>query len=311
VSPELRHLRYFVAVAEERSYTRAAARLNVVQQTLSSSVQQLERELDVQLLIRDSHRVELTTAGRALLEHGRRALESVEYSWERARRAGRPATRELRVAHSPSVAPCTVPTLHDAVLERLPELRPSWWELWSGQVVQGVAAGRYQVGLARYPERVRQLSYETVAEEALALVVGAGHPLAAGDRVPLAALAGETILIFPREIAPGYHDALLRVFEDAGLAPRLRVAPDAGHAGIKLGLLARREVVAIAPLGIASSWQAASRAIALVALAEPAPRLPLHLCWNPRTATPAVQAFVSLVRELGRDGALVLAVASA
>jgi DNA-binding transcriptional LysR family regulator len=304
VSPELRHMRYFVAVAEELSYTRAAARLNVVQQTLSAAIQQLERELGVQLLIRDSHKVELTAAGSGLLDDCRRALETVERSWERARHTGRPETQELRIAHSMSVGLRTVPVLHAAAVERLAGVCLTWRETWSPELVRSVAEGRDHAGLARHPERLPQLAYEIVAEEPQVLAVSARHALAGRAAVALADLARETHLMFRREIAPGFHDAVLGMCRDAGFEPRVLTAPDTSVVGLKPSILERGEVVAVLPLSVAELWCAASDGLVLVPFEEGVPPLPLHLCWNPRTATPAVEAFVALTRELGRDGAL-------
>jgi len=203
VSPELRHLRYFLAVAEEHSFARAAVRLHVVQQTLSAAVQQLEQELGVQLLVRTTRKVELTAAGRALAEEGRRTLESAERSWEAARRAARQSTAELRVAYTATLGSRTVPALHDAVAERLDGVSVTWRELWSSEVVDGVSTGRFDAGLARHAERARPLAYETVAEEPQGVILGAGHPLAGAEEIPLAALADDAILTFPREMRPG------------------------------------------------------------------------------------------------------------
>jgi DNA-binding transcriptional LysR family regulator len=305
MSPDLRHLRYFVAVAEELSYTRAAKRVNVVPQALSAAIQQLEQELGVQLLIRTTRKVQLTDAGRALLEGGRAALDSVERSWSLARLAAGGRPPELRIAYTYSAACSAVPVLHDAVVERLPDVTPTWWEAWSGQVVEGVATGRFDAGMARYPERVRDLACETVANEPQVVVLSSRHRLAGREPIGLEALAGETILLFPREMAPGYHDALLEQLRSAGLEPHTAVAPDTGHATVILSILESGAALTVAPIGAATEWLHRSGGdLAMVRLGEATPPVPLDIVWNPGMASPIIEEFVELARALGRDGTL-------
>jgi DNA-binding transcriptional LysR family regulator len=306
MSPDLRHLRYFVAVAEELSYTRAATRVNVVPQALSAAIRQLEQQLGVQLLIRTTRRVELTEAGRALLEGGRAALESVERSWNLARLASGDRPRELRIAYTYSAGAKAVPAMHEAMLERLRDVMPRWWEMWSSQAVAGVATGRFDAALARYPEKLRHLAYEVVAHEPQAAVVCARHRLAEHERIRLEALAGDAILTFPREWAPGYHDAFTDMLRAAGIDDRTTLAPDVGHAGVNLALIASGAAVAIVALSTAAAWsRSTARELVAIPLADPAPSLPLELVWNPQTAPATIDEFVELARELGSDGRLI------
>jgi DNA-binding transcriptional LysR family regulator len=304
MSPELRHLRYFVAIAEDLSFSRAARRLHVAPQTLSSAIQQLERELGVQLLVRTTRSVELTDAGRALVDHGRRTLEMAERTWDEARSATASAPARLCVAYTATLARRIVPAIHDAAGERLAGVELSWREAWASDVVAGVRDGRYGAGLARHPERDPQLASETIAEEQQGVLLGAGHRLAGRDALHLADLAPEPILMFPRDMAPAYHDALLALCREAGFEPRTRLTPDSGHVGIKVSLLERGEVVAIAPEDAARSYvELSSGRIVFLPLAEPAP-LPIDVVWDPVGASAAVTAFVDLVRALAREGRL-------
>jgi DNA-binding transcriptional LysR family regulator len=301
VSPELRHLRYFVAVAEERSFTRAAARLNVVQQGLSTAIKQLEAELGVQLLVRTSRRVDLTDAGRALLDAGRRSLYAVERSWDAARAAAQGNITELRVAYTLSVGFGALPTLHAAAAEQLPRVRVTWCEMWCREAVGGVATGRFDAGLARYPERLRGLAYETIGNERQAVLVHRKHRLRAMEEIALDDIAGETILTFPREMAPGYHDAMLDMMRAVGGEPRTIVSPETGHGRMKLSILESGAAVAVAPIGIAEEWARASAdGLALLRLVEAAPRVPLHLFWDPTTGVPNVQRLVAVIRDAVR-----------
>jgi DNA-binding transcriptional LysR family regulator len=305
VSPELRHLRYFIAVAEELSFTRAAERLHVVQQSLSTAIQQLERELGVQLFIRTTRKVELTDAGQRLLEEARPALSAVEHAWESAQTAAAESARTLRIAYTSTAGYEAVPALHAAALERLEGVRVTWWQTWGAEVAGDVAIGRYDAGLARFPEERRELQCAVIATEQLGVTMSADHPKARAAAVALEDLKDETWLVMPREMAPGYHDAMVETLREHIGDPKLMTAPDVGDDGLILGYYERGEAVALAPISIALAYDARSRgAIAWVPLTEPAPRLPLHLCWERRGSARAVARFVELARELGASGAL-------
>jgi DNA-binding transcriptional LysR family regulator len=305
VSPELRHLRYFIAVAEELSFTRAAERLHVVQQALSTAIQQLERELGVQLFVRTTRKVELTNAGQRLLDEARPALSAVEHAWESAQQTGSEASRTLRIAYTSTAGYEAVPALHAAALERLEGLRITWWQAWGAEVSHDVAVGRYDAGLARFPQERPEVQCAVVANEQLGVTMSAGHPLARARSVALSDLKDETWLMIPREMAPGYHDATAATLREHIGDPTLVTAPDAGDDGLILGYYARGEAIALAPVSVAQAHEARSRgAIAWVPLREPAPRLPLHLCWDRRGSTPAIKGFVDLARELGAAGSL-------
>jgi DNA-binding transcriptional LysR family regulator len=305
VGPELRHLRYFVAVAEELSYTRAAARLNVVQQALSTAVKQLERELGVQLLVRTTRKVELTDAGHVLLEHGRVALEAVERSLSLTRLAAEGRARELRVAYTFSLGFRAVPLLHEAATEELPDVRLSWWEVWCAHAVGGVATGRFDAGIGRYPERLRQLAYATIAYEPQAALVSAEHEFAGASELRIEDLADETILVFPREMAPGYHDATVDLFRAVGVEPRTMTTPDAGHGSVKLSILESGAAVTIVPIAMALAWAHASDGgLVTIRLSDQAPPLPLDLFWNPDSADDVLDRFVELAGRVASEALL-------
>jgi DNA-binding transcriptional LysR family regulator len=136
------------------------------------------------------------------------------------------------------------------------------------------------------------------------VVVGANHELATADALGLDALCDETLLTFPREMAPGYHDAMLDTLRQAGVEPRVAIAPDTGHAPLTLSMLEAGAAVALAPIGIATHWaRTAAGRLALVPVADDAP-LPLHVFWNPAACGTAVEQFVELAQSLGREGAL-------
>src|SRR4051812_9106179 len=148
---ELRHLRAFVAVAEELHFTRAAARLHLAQQALSTQIRQLEDELGTPLFHRTTRRVELTDAGRTLLLHAGPILASVSAAFQQTQRAGSGELGTLSIAYTPTVAEETLPPLIAAVHDRLPDVRVRTCEMWQAEMAAAVEAGRLDIGPAPCP----------------------------------------------------------------------------------------------------------------------------------------------------------------
>ncbi|WP_424217502.1 LysR substrate-binding domain-containing protein (plasmid) [Streptomyces sp. BI20] len=220
--PEARLLRYFLAVAEERNFTRAAARLHIAQPALSAQIRRLESLLGVELLHRTTRSVRLTEAGRAVWERGAPALAALEEVWESARRVGRGESGRLRLAHSISAGYGTVPELVAAVGRSLPEVRITAEPTPTPDIAHAVLEGRADVGVARSPERVPGLSLPVLRRERRGILVAAGHPLAGRTGVTPAEVAAYPVALHAREANPGRHDEVLELFRRAGVRPELR-----------------------------------------------------------------------------------------
>lgn len=215
---ELRHLRAFVAVAEELHFSRAAERLHLVQQSLSAQIRRLEGELGVQLLRRTTRRVELSEAGEVLLAHARTVLGAVDTSLEQTRRAAAGEAGRLAICYTPTLAAETLPRLVAELHRRHPDVAPQMCEMWQAESVAAVRAGRFDVGLARCPELTEDVECVRLREEPIGVVLGRAHPLAARDRVRLADLAAATLAIWPRTLSPGFYDLVVEFFRACGNA---------------------------------------------------------------------------------------------
>ena len=174
-SLELRHLRAFVAVAEELHFTRAAARLHLAQQALSTQIRQLEDELGTPLFHRTTRRVELTDAGRTLLLHAGPILASVSAAVEQTHRAGSGELGTLSIAYTPTVAEETLPPLIAAVHDRLPDVRVRTCEMWQAEMAEAVEAGRFDIGLARCPILHDDLESAVIRDEPLGITLADSH----------------------------------------------------------------------------------------------------------------------------------------
>jgi DNA-binding transcriptional LysR family regulator len=220
VTPELRQLRYFVAIAEEGSLTRAAARLHIAQQSLSQQVRTLEAQLGVTLFERSSRGVTLTDVGAVLLREARPVLARAERAAEAVRRAARGEQGELRVGFLSTVANYFMPPVVRAFRERHPGVTLHTEDLPIAALVAGVRDGTLDAGLSR-PPLVDDLATEVVLREPVAAVLPEGHRLAGQAELTLADLADEPWVLTPRSSWPPWHKLFDEEFARAGYRPRV------------------------------------------------------------------------------------------
>jgi LysR family transcriptional regulator, benzoate and cis,cis-muconate-responsive activator of ben and cat genes len=219
---ELRHLRYFVAVAEELHFGRAARRLNVSQPPLSHQIRQLEAALGATLFARTHRRVELTPAGTALLEGARRTLAEATRSIAAVQRASRGEVDVLRVAFTDSAALGGLPEIVRAFQAAHPHVHLELTEGTSQAQVEAVERDDADVALVRGPVTSTQARAEVVRREPFLVALPAGHRLVARRTVTLAALRSEAFLLFPRALAPAFYDLLTELCRGAGFEPLVR-----------------------------------------------------------------------------------------
>ena len=214
---ELRQLRYFIAVAEELHFRRAAERLHISQPPLSQQIRALEQELGFVLLTRTRRRVELTPAGAAFLRDARTLLAELEGAVATARRIDAGETGRLRINFVGSALFSIVPGTVERFRRSRPGVALELHERATVDQLRAVRAGLADVGLVRPPiDDDAGLRVQTVLRERTTAALPAGHPLAALTRVPLRRLAAEPLVLFPRDQAPGFHDLLIDALAGAG-----------------------------------------------------------------------------------------------
>jgi len=291
--PELRHLRYFVAVAEELNFSRAAQRLHMAQPPLSLAIRQLEQELGTELFQRSTREVTLTEPGRTFLEGARRTLAEAERAVGSAKRAAVGETGRLRVAFSWSARYETLPALGRALRAQHPDVEMLAQEMWNAQMPAALRSGAVDIAVALCPERAPDLVAEVIRSEPVVAVVGADHMLASEDAIPLRSLAAEPFVFFPRELAPRLHDVLVALCRRAGFEPADRSG--SFHTSWDLGILGDSELVALAPRSVASRQ---AEGVVTVALSEPTEHLETCVVWHEANRTPARETLVSLARTV-------------
>ncbi|WP_243725799.1 LysR family transcriptional regulator [Actinomadura rubrisoli] len=232
---ELRHLRYFVAVADHLGFSRAAKHLHLAQQSLSQQIGALERELGVRLFDRDARGTRLTEAGRVFLPEARAVLARADAAVVVAQRAGRGELGRLNLAFLASTANYMLPPVVKALRERLPDLELTTHHEQIHELVAGLRDGRFDAAFTR-PPLVADLATRTIATEPVCAVLPVGHPLAGRAELRLADLAEEDWVLSPRESWPPWHEKYDRDFAAAGFTPN--VVQRADGAANLLGLVA-------------------------------------------------------------------------
>ncbi len=296
---ELRHLRYFQAVAEEVNFTRAARRLGVAQPALSRAIQQVEATLGTPVLERTRHRVRLTPAGSVLLQEAARVLERWEEALLRVRRTAAGEEGELRLGY---IGPPTQPFLGRVLEEyrrRFPRVAVHLEERTPERVWEMVRQHRVTIGITRPVATAAALGLRTevLREEPLGVIVPHNHPFARRAWLAWPALTDQPLIVLSRREGLSLHDAILLGCRQAGFAPRITHTPSL------IGTVLTY-VEAGAGLGIATdsilSPEAPLRFIPL----RPARRVPLVLLWHEDDQPPAAGQFRELLLAWSAAGLL-------
>ena len=219
--PELRRLRYFVAVATERNFTRAAERLQIAQPALSRQVRLLERELGVELLRRTTREVTLTDAGRFLLERAPALLSASDDLWRSVRGFAAGEQGSVALGYGTSAGYETAPRLLETIARRLPQLEVGARVMATADILDAVGDGTIDAGLVRCPPARDGLDVRVVRREPQGVLLRRDHPLAAGATIALPALGGLPVLLHPRAANPGHYDAVLALCRAAGVEPEV------------------------------------------------------------------------------------------
>jgi DNA-binding transcriptional LysR family regulator len=297
---ELRHLRYFVAVAEEHSFTRAAERLGIKQPPLSLQIRQLEKEMGAPLFRRLTRRVELTGAGKLLLEEARNILEHVERTKTDVKLRARGETGQIWIgaAGATYFEPLVTCIMRD-YCTTYPNVILNAEESSTLMLIAKVQAGKLDAAFVWSPIDERDhLAVVTVAEQELVIMLPAGHALDPSPAVPLAALAHETFYLFARRMNVGLYDSIIGACRRAGFQPKL---------GRELPHIFASFPVVAAGLGIAIVPQCVTRVhvdgVSFRQIAGDALRVRVSLVHRRDDPSTAVKNLVGLVRRIARTGA--------
>ncbi|HYG06188.1 MAG TPA: LysR family transcriptional regulator [Stenotrophomonas sp.] len=294
---ELRHLRYFLAVAEEANFTRAAARLGIGQPPLSQQIQTLERELGTPLFRRTHAGATLTEAGAAFLVEVRRVLADVERAADTARRIARGEGGRLRLGFTASAAfNPLVPRLIRDFRRQWPRVQLVLEETNTAGLLEALGNGRLDAAFIRYTPTAPPPDLELLrfADEPMMIAVPAAHPLAGHARAPLAALAGEPFILFPRSFGSSLYDEILAVCRESGFS--LQITQEAPQMSSIVNLVAAELGVSVVP---ASTAQVQLPGVRYLQIEGRVPLARLALAAQPaaREGTPVVRHLWALAAD--------------
>ncbi len=295
---ELRHLRYFVTLADELHFRRAAERLHIAQPALSQQIRRLEDEMQVKLLLRTTRQVQLTDAGRAFLPEARRILGDVERAARIARLTGRGESGVLTIGCTEAAEISVLPRVLTAFRKAAPGVTLAVESLTTSVQVQALRDGRIQLGFLRLPcEDPALLVVEPVCREPMVVVLPESHPLATRRRIPLTALAGQPVILFPRRLAPGFYDSLMGYCHRVGVT--LQVVKEAEHFQAQQSLIALGFGLSLQPASLRSVRR---RGLVYRPLREPAPYAEIGMAYRRDGRSEVLSAFLRVVRRVFRNG---------
>jgi len=292
---ELRQLRYFVTVAEELHFGRAAIRLHMTQPPLSQAIAALEGLLGAPLFLRNRRAVALTPAGSALLPEARRMLAEGDALPELVRRAAAGEAGRLALAFITSADYSVLPPFLRRYSERYPAVHLSLREATSDVQIDELLRGRIDAGLLipPLPDKARaELDYMKVLDEPLILCAPASLALPPdGAPVKLQDLPPLPLIIFPREVSPALHDAILSCWRAAGITPAI------GQQAIQMqtivGLVSAGMGLALVPQSVSNLMRPG---VEYRALADSTPRVDTGIAWRRDNPSPVLQGFLELLR---------------
>jgi DNA-binding transcriptional LysR family regulator len=294
---ELRHLRYFLAVAEELHFGRAAARLNISQPPLSQQIRRLESELQVPLFYRTKRHVELTNAGRVLFGEARALVALAEQAAGNAQRANRGEIGQLLVGCALWADFLNGATIIRLFARRHPEVEVELRDLTAPEQIAALEAGHIHVGILRPPVRSKTLVTERLLSESLVVAFPRGHRFESYERVPWKALVDEPYVLCSRRRAPAYEAVVARACHETGVMLKIRYEVE--HPQTVLAIVESGLGISLVP----SSLQMLKRPeIAYRRLSPTGPALETVIARRRECELPLVHAFVRVAREVARRG---------
>jgi DNA-binding transcriptional LysR family regulator len=298
---DLRHLRYFVAVAEELHFGRAAAKLGIQQPPLSQQIKQLEAELGLALFVRTSRTVTLTAAGEELLERARRTLSRLQEDFNAVQRIGRGEVGALNIGFAGSAMLSNLPDVIRSYRRSYPDVQLRLGEMVTSEVIDHLRDETIDLGFLRDPGEVEGIVIESLLREPFVAILPAKHRLAIQKIISVTKLKGEPFIFYRRSVGPVAYDRTIRLCEQAGFSPE--IVQEAPQWPTAIRLVAAGLGVSIAPACVA---KLGTPGVVFRPIFAKDAFTEIALGRRDEPARPTMEAFVKLARETfsyeGRDG---------
>lgn len=292
---ELRQLRYFVALAEELNFGRAAEKLHISQPPLTRQIQQLESDVGARLFTRSSRGVELTQAGIALLDDARRILDQIGVAKERAGKFGLGRIGRLDVGIFGSAILNHIPRLLLQFRHRYPEVQIALHELTKAEQIAALREKRLTIGFNRHVTVEPDIMVETVFLEPLLVALHSKHPLARHKAIRISEVVDEPLVLYPSNTRPGFADDVMALFRTEGVKPR--VTQEVTDVVTAVALVASGFGICITPE--AASTLRLPGVVYRPVKATPPPTIDLACLYRRDDESPILDAFLEVVRKYG------------
>jgi DNA-binding transcriptional LysR family regulator len=296
---ELRHLRYFIVLAEELNFSRAAERLQMAQPPLSQQIRALENELGLQLFDRTTRPLQLTPAGQVFLEKTRQVFTQVEQAKVLAKRASRGEIGQLRVGINTSIANSILPDILRTFCDRFPEVEVVLQEQASYQQLQKLCDRHIDVGfvnlhhLQQIDENDDTLSFVSILQEPFVIVLPESHPLAQQTQVSLTALADELFILPPPHLPSGLYDQIVSLCQHVGFSPKVK--QEATWMSTVLSLVAGGVGISLLP---ANAQNLKRTGVVFRLIQEQSPIFQMAMVWRRNDSSIILRNFLEIARNV-------------
>jgi DNA-binding transcriptional LysR family regulator len=292
---DLRHLRYFVTVAEELHFSRAARKLNISQPPLSRQIRELEEEIGVELLRRSKRRVEMTAAGTVFLNRARILLRDSAELAEAARRAERGEAGHVSVGFIHTAGYGLLPAVIREFRDANPAVEVTLQQQGSLAQIAELERGRIDIGFTWSSVVGDRMASVCLLREAFVVAVPRLHAAAGKRNLSLAAFAREPFVSYPQRRSPYLHDAVFKLCASAGFVPKVRHETDSVHT--VLGLVAAGCGIGLVP---ASAMEIQTREVSFCRLRKNEPKAEICVQWRRDDPSPVVSRFIATARSAAR-----------
>lgn len=292
---ELRHIRYFIAVAEHLNISKAAKHLHIAQPPLSRQIRQLEEDVGVTLLVRSKKGVELTKAGQAFLEQARKLVVQVGHATEVARHAQKGESGVVRIGIASGLGGVVSKVVFEH-RKRLPTVEIECKDIFSNFQNEALRDGEIDVGFLRPPVDQVNLNCELLFEEEFVVVLPGTHRLANRSFLRLKHVAHEPLILFDRNFSSGLYDKILGLYSKHGLTPRLAVTHVEAHEEAGAIMIAGGKGIFVGA-GATVNRSVSGLQLASLPLREPEAKIEVYVAWRKDEESIFVLDFLNLVRR--------------
>jgi DNA-binding transcriptional LysR family regulator len=289
---ELRQLRYFVTVAEELHFGRAAERLQITQPALSKQIASLEQALGVQLLARTKRTAQLTPAGQVFFNQAQQLLSQAEAAILLTQRTDRGDIGQLSIGFTETAVHTILPHVVCAFRQDYPNVEINMLELSTEAQVAALNQDKIDLAFLHPPIDSRGIELHPILEEVFVAVLPQQHPLIEYDRIPLEAFANEPLIIHPRQEGPALYDGFIQVCQEAGFQPKI----------VKESISLQTRVCLVATgMGITFVSSQLQFLVGANAVCRPLAKCPIHLklaaAWRQNASSPPLRAFIQILQK--------------